>query len=234
MSRRMNPGIILLLLCVCSSSLSSGWPSLVSSLAVSGVTAFGGDDNDKDPTGGLINTKKECIISEDKASYKTEECYKFLENKPEWVLGLQGGCKQGDTMVGYNGTGCSADYYKAVCMNGPPGGTWTYEENSSPECEVPVPKDTGCKVTLYTKKDFEDDEDVVEDTLELNRSLYTFDAPYGILTISSVKAEGETCGKVLLHSNHGFGGNQHNVLTAGDDANKELSGEWKSITINAA
>lgn len=48
MSRRMNPGIILLLLCVCSSSLSSGWPSIVSSLAASGIAAFD-DDGKKKP-----------------------------------------------------------------------------------------------------------------------------------------------------------------------------------------
>lgn len=47
MSRRMNPGIILLLLCVCSSSLSSGWPSLMSSLASFGISTI--DDGKKKP-----------------------------------------------------------------------------------------------------------------------------------------------------------------------------------------
>ena len=46
MSRQMKPEIILLLLCVCSSSLSSGWPSLISSLASSGINAMGGGSGD--------------------------------------------------------------------------------------------------------------------------------------------------------------------------------------------
>ena len=49
MSRRMNPGIILLLLCICSSSLSSGWPSIVSSLASSGITMASDDKKKKVP-----------------------------------------------------------------------------------------------------------------------------------------------------------------------------------------
>lgn len=40
----MTPVLILLLICICSSSLSSGWPSIVASLAAYGISSTGGDD----------------------------------------------------------------------------------------------------------------------------------------------------------------------------------------------
>lgn len=233
MPRRMNPGIILLLLCVCSSSLSSGWPSLLASSVAAGLASSDG----KPKKDELLGTpKKKCIIKPSNANYTTEECKRFNigTDHPEWYLGMQGLCNQGDTMVGYTDLGCDRDSYKGNCMNGPPGGKWNWPTAAEPECEVTPPKDTTCKVTMYASEDWEDDDDDETDTMELNRSIHVFSAPFNTISgIGSIKSTGN-CSKVLLHSNLGFSGNQHNVLTAGDGSNKELSGSWNSITIEGS
>lgn len=61
----MNPGIILLLLCICSSSLSSGWPSIVSSLASSGITMASDDKKKKVPPPTPAPTKCKVTLYKD-------------------------------------------------------------------------------------------------------------------------------------------------------------------------
>ena len=192
--------IILLLLCLCSSSLSSsGWPSLLFSAAAAGVSATSGGGRPASGEG------KVCLGNKADNDYPTG-CKK-KSGFGQHLLGLQGSCKEGDTMIAYDGSNCAHGARRAYCKRGSVNdGTWRYIEDD--DCKLPGGTPTECKVKLYEHPEFKGDH------MEFDRSVNAFEAPFDFDNkASSVTVTGK-CKNVLLHKDHMRGGTTFNVTSA--------------------
>ena len=222
MARNNTVLILLLLCCVCSSSMSSGWPSIISSLTAMGVAATKDDRKKQEKSG----EGKVCLGNRADRDYQSSCKRKIRFN--DLLLGLQGSCNEGDTMIAYDGSNCADGLRRAYCKYGREGTNWEYIEND--KCKLPLGKKTECKVTLYKDTNFEGDYMELDRTVKILRAPYDFDNK-----TSSVKAEGK-CGKVILHKDGALGGTVHDVLAASPEENADLDdfdNETTSVTITA-
>lgn len=198
---RNNTVIILLLLCVCSSSLSSGWPSLMSSLASAGIS-MASDKKESKPASG---EGKVCIGNRTDRDYQSG-CKK-KSRFAEYKLGLQGSCNPGDTMIAYDGSNCTQGNRRAYCKRGSVSdGTWSYVEND--DCSRPDGVTTECTVKLYEHPDFKGD------YIELDRSINAFESPFDFNNKASSIIVGDKCKSVVLHSDYMHGGVRKDAMSA--------------------
>lgn len=207
---RNNGVIILLLLCLCSSSLSSGWPSLLSSAAAAGVSATTDDRDDRPATG----EGKVCLGNRADRDYQSG-CKK-KSGFGEELLGLQGKCNEGDTMIAYDGSNCADGSRRAYCKRGDvKDGTWRYV--TTDKCELPGGAPTECKVTLYEHPEFKGD------YMEFDRSVNAFEAPFDFDNKASSVTVTDKCKNVVLHKDHMRGGTSLNVTSASPEARADFT-----------